>query len=93
MALSRRHRGQSTNALTAARLRQGGSPLAYGDAKNAIPHSQARPIQSEKMVLYKCFQCGKEIEEASLRKRVRCVYCGSKMLYKPRTTSTNVKAR
>ena len=45
------------------------------------------------MVLYKCFQCNKEIEDSSLRKRVRCIYCGSKMLFKPRTTVTNVKAR
>ena len=47
----------------------------------------------KKMVLYKCFQCNKEIEDSTLRKRVRCIYCGSKMLYKPRTTTTKVKAR
>jgi DNA-directed RNA polymerase subunit P len=45
------------------------------------------------MVLYKCFTCNKEIDDASLRKRVRCIYCGSKMLYKPRTMATKVKAR
>jgi DNA-directed RNA polymerase subunit P len=45
-----------------------------------------------KMVLYKCFLCNKEIEDTTLRKRVRCIYCGSKMLYKPRTTVTKVKA-
>ncbi|MBN2368129.1 DNA-directed RNA polymerase subunit P [Candidatus Woesearchaeota archaeon] len=45
------------------------------------------------MVLYKCFQCNREIDSQMLRKRVRCVYCGSKLLYKPRTTITKVKAR
>lgn len=45
------------------------------------------------MVEYKCFDCGKKVSTDYLRKRVRCPYCGSKMLYKTRTTSTNVKAR
>ncbi|MDI3474161.1 MAG: DNA-directed polymerase subunit [Candidatus Woesearchaeota archaeon] len=45
------------------------------------------------MVVYKCFNCGKEIDSESLRKRVRCPYCGSKILYKPRTRTIKVKAR
>ncbi len=45
------------------------------------------------MVLYKCFNCNKEVSENLLGKKVRCVYCGSKMLFKPRTTTTIVKAR
>ncbi|MFH0874403.1 MAG: DNA-directed RNA polymerase subunit P [archaeon] len=44
------------------------------------------------MVLYKCFQCNKEIDGTTLRKKVRCPYCGSKILYKPRLTITKVKA-
>jgi DNA-directed RNA polymerase subunit RPC12/RpoP len=42
---------------------------------------------------YKCFDCGKEVGIEFLRKKVRCPYCGSKMLYKARTTTTKVKAR
>jgi len=42
---------------------------------------------------YKCFQCSKKIMYDSLRKRVRCPYCGSKILYKPRTTLTKIQAR
>ncbi|RLE39108.1 DNA-directed RNA polymerase subunit P [Candidatus Woesearchaeota archaeon] len=45
------------------------------------------------MVAYKCFNCNKEITESLLRKRVRCPYCGSKILFKQRTTVTKVKAR
>jgi DNA-directed RNA polymerase subunit P len=45
------------------------------------------------MTLYRCFECGKEIKVEHLRKKVRCIYCGSKVLYKPRQTSTKVKAR
>ncbi|MBN1502220.1 DNA-directed RNA polymerase subunit P [Candidatus Woesearchaeota archaeon] len=45
------------------------------------------------MVLYKCINCNKELENQSLRRRVRCPYCGSKLLFKPRTSLTKVKAR
>lgn len=45
------------------------------------------------MVTYKCFNCNKKISPEHLRKRIRCLYCGSKMLFKPRTTITKVKAR
>lgn len=45
------------------------------------------------MALYKCFSCNKEINPDYLRKSVRCVYCGSKILYKPRTVPTKVKAQ
>ncbi|MDP7140776.1 MAG: DNA-directed RNA polymerase subunit P [Candidatus Woesearchaeota archaeon] len=45
------------------------------------------------MVKYKCFYCDKNTSLEMLRKRVRCPYCGSKILYKPRTTKTKVKAR
>ncbi|MBT3304661.1 DNA-directed RNA polymerase subunit P [Candidatus Woesearchaeota archaeon] len=45
------------------------------------------------MVLYKCFQCNKKVGEEFLRKKVRCPYCGSKMIYKPCTQPTHVKAR
>ncbi len=44
------------------------------------------------MTLYKCFQCNKEVKEEYVKKRVRCVYCGSKIIFKPRAVSTKVKA-
>lgn len=44
------------------------------------------------MVVYKCFNCNKEIEDTALRQRVRCPYCNSKMLFKPRSSPTKVKA-
>lgn len=44
------------------------------------------------MVSYKCIECQKEIKHENVKKRVRCPYCGSKILYKPRTTNTIVEA-
>ena len=46
-----------------------------------------------KMAEYKCFNCNKKVAQDYLIKRIRCPYCGSKMLFKPRATITKVKAR
>ncbi len=45
------------------------------------------------MAQYKCFGCNKEVSQDYLRKNVRCVYCGSRILFKPRLTPTTIKAR
>jgi len=45
------------------------------------------------MVAYKCFNCNKKVGEDYLRKKIRCPYCGSKILFKPRQALTKVKAR
>ncbi len=45
------------------------------------------------MVTYRCFNCNKEIEDTTLRKKVLCRYCGSKILFKPRQTLTKVVGR
>ena len=45
------------------------------------------------MVEYKCFDCNKKIPQNLLRRRIRCPYCGSKILFKSRTVATKVKAR
>ncbi|MBI2575663.1 DNA-directed RNA polymerase subunit P [Candidatus Woesearchaeota archaeon] len=45
------------------------------------------------MAEYKCFSCEKKVSPDYLKKKVRCPYCGSKILYKPRTQTTKVKAR
>ena len=39
-----------------------------------------------------CLDCQKEIKHEQVKKRVRCSYCGSKILYKPRVTSASVEA-
>ncbi|MBI2671070.1 DNA-directed RNA polymerase subunit P [Candidatus Woesearchaeota archaeon] len=44
------------------------------------------------MVVYKCFNCDKIIKDEFVKKRVRCPYCGSKIIYKPRATSAKVRA-
>jgi DNA-directed RNA polymerase subunit RPC12/RpoP len=45
------------------------------------------------MSKYKCFVCDKEVGDEYLRKRIRCPYCGNKMLFKPRDKITYIKAR
>ncbi len=45
------------------------------------------------MVDYVCFNCGRQVSEAEVRRRIRCPYCGSKILIKKRTVSTKFKAR
>jgi len=44
------------------------------------------------MTTYKCFVCGKIIKQDYIRKRIRCPYCGSKILFKPRTNPSTIKA-
>jgi len=44
------------------------------------------------MTDYKCFTCGKKISHESLKRRIRCPYCNSKILFKPRNVTTKVKA-
>lgn len=45
------------------------------------------------MTKYKCFQCNKKVSDEYVTKRVRCPYCGSKLLFKARSTITKVRAR
>lgn len=44
------------------------------------------------MVVYNCFKCNKEVKADYIRKRVRCPYCGGKILLKKRTVISEVKA-
>jgi len=44
------------------------------------------------MVVYKCFNCKREIKDDSVKRKIRCPYCSSKILYKPRTINTKLKA-
>ncbi len=45
------------------------------------------------MTKNKSFYCNKKVSEDIKGKRVRSPYCGSKMLFKARSTITKVKAR
>jgi DNA-directed RNA polymerase subunit RPC12/RpoP len=42
---------------------------------------------------YKCFTCSKIISEQYIKKKVRCPYCGSKIIFKARTKPNTVVAR
>ena len=57
-------------------------------------HIHRKSIPGElKMAIYKCFDCRKEVSPDLLRKKVRCPYCGGKILFKPRMQLTKIKAR
>ena len=40
--------------------------------------------------MYKCFSCNKELKDDNIKKRVRCIYCGSKIVFKARTNVTKI---
>ncbi|MGV8162648.1 MAG: DNA-directed RNA polymerase subunit P [Candidatus Nanoarchaeia archaeon] len=44
------------------------------------------------MTEYVCFSCNKQLNEVQIKKRVRCPYCGSKIVFKRRVVSTKVDA-
>ncbi|MDD5253867.1 MAG: DNA-directed RNA polymerase subunit P [Candidatus Nanoarchaeia archaeon] len=50
-------------------------------------------IKKQEEKTYKCFDCGKLVKSDYVKKRVRCPYCGSKILFKERSVATTVKAR
>ncbi len=43
-------------------------------------------------MVYKCFNCGKEVNPTYLRKKIRCPYCGGKIIFKVREVTTTVEA-
>lgn len=45
------------------------------------------------MAIYKCFSCNKEIDDQYIKKKVRCIYCGAKIIFKSRGEAKVVKAR
>jgi len=51
-----------------------------------------KSIYNMKMVTHKCFVCDKIVKQDYTKKKIRCPYCGSKILYKPRIISRKVKA-
>jgi DNA-directed RNA polymerase subunit RPC12/RpoP len=43
--------------------------------------------------MYKCLNCGKEIDQKQVREKIRCPYCGYKIILKEgATTVVKVKA-
>jgi len=42
---------------------------------------------------YRCFFCNKTISADVIKRRVRCNHCGSKIIFKSRSTNTKIKAR
>lgn len=42
---------------------------------------------------YVCFDCGKKVDAKDTTMKVRCPYCGGKILYKDRRTVVKIKAR
>ena len=43
--------------------------------------------------MYKCLDCGKEVDEESAKEKIRCPYCGFRIIVKARGKKiTRVKA-
>ncbi len=41
---------------------------------------------------YVCFSCSKTLNDEQIRRRIRCPYCGSKIMFKKRSIGTVVDA-
>ena len=41
---------------------------------------------------YTCFNCGKKATRDLIGKKIRCPFCGGKILYKSREVATKLKA-
>jgi len=81
------------NVLIAERFLLEGCLPEYGNVKNVMLRELEEHISpGSKMVVYKCIDCQKEVKSETVKKRVRCPYCGSKILYKPRTVSSITEA-
>ena len=70
-------------------------PREYGSAANVPSNLLVRLIHYNKGVkmYYVCFDCGKKVGDEYTKTKVRCPYCGGKILYKDRRTVNKVKAR
>jgi len=44
------------------------------------------------MAQYKCLQCGKDVKSEYVKKKIRCPYCGYKIIFKPRDVAATVRA-
>lgn len=62
---------------------------AIDEDEESEPEEQYEHPQAE----YKCFSCNKVIDESYIRKKVRCPYCGSKIIFKARKREVTIKAR
>ncbi|MFP4119148.1 MAG: DNA-directed RNA polymerase subunit P [Candidatus Woesearchaeota archaeon] len=45
------------------------------------------------MTEYRCFSCNRTVSDQYIKKKVRCIYCGSKIIFKARSQPSHVKAR
>lgn len=90
--LSKKNKEPSRNALTAAKMLSKDWPKAYGNAAHARKNSHQAHIILNKMVTYKCFFCGKQIQHTALEKRFVCPGCGKRIFFKPRKKSVKIKA-
>ena len=61
----------------------------------AIDEEESEPEEQYEHPIaeYKCFSCNKIIDDSYIRKKVRCPYCGSKIIFKARKREITVKAR
>jgi len=44
------------------------------------------------MAIYECLLCKKEIKSEDVKRKIRCQYCGSKLLIKSKTVNSLAEA-
>lgn len=58
--------------------------MVYGHAPSAGRPLLARPTYHGDMMRYVCGACAKDVNTEEIKKRIRCPYCGNKVLFKKR---------
>ena len=65
-----------------------------GNAEKKLQEELSDLLLRQVNEMYKCMNCGKETTEEEMRKRIRCPFCGYRILVKNRTeVIKKVKAR
>lgn len=70
-----------------------GRNLALLEVQDQICRKSLYHLIERCKMYYICFDCGKKVEDEYTRVKIRCPYCGGKILYKDRRTVVKVKAR
>ena len=101
LLILKKSRKYGINALSVRNLESKGCHQAFGSAEVAglnslekLTRYKMAEKKATKIKTYHCFKCDAKISiKEYLKKKIRCPYCGSKILYKQRSHISKVKAR
>ena len=66
--------------------------MEFGIVRNVKRNLQEEHISQKRDKMYRCVKCGKDIEIKQVKEKIRCPYCGYKIIIKE-TPKTFVKVK